>query len=46
MSTCLDAESNLCYTELDAEQDYDSGCVGRRAGRRSNGVRRAIMHPR
>ena len=41
----FDWQSNLCYTNLDAEQDHDFSGDGCRAGSGSDGLRRAIVHP-
>jgi hypothetical protein len=45
MNTFLDARSNLCYTQVDAEQDHNFDGDGRRAFCGSGGSRLAIMHP-
>jgi hypothetical protein len=36
----------LCYTSLNAEQDHDFGGDSSRTGGGSDGLRRAIVHPR
>ena len=45
MNAFLDARSNLCYTQVDVEQDHNFDGDGRRAFCGSGGSRRAIMHP-
>jgi hypothetical protein len=45
MNAFLDARSNLCYTQINVEQDdnfVDDGC---RAFHGSGGFRRAIVYP-
>jgi hypothetical protein len=44
-TVCFDGQSNLCYTNFDAEQDHDCSGDGCRADGGSHGVRRAIVHP-
>ena len=46
MNALLDAESNLWYTNLDAEQDHDFSGYGCHAGGSPCRIRRAIVHPR
>jgi hypothetical protein len=41
----LDARSNVCYTEINVEQDHDFGGDGCRAPHGPGGFHRAIMHP-
>ncbi len=45
MNDVLDARSNLCYTQVNAEQDHDFDGDGRRAFCGSGRFRRAIMPP-
>jgi hypothetical protein len=45
MNTFLDARSNLCYTQVDVEQDHHFVGDGLRAFYGSGGFHRAIMHP-
>ncbi len=45
MNTFLDARSNLCYTQVNVEQDPNFVGDGRRAFHGSGGPCRAIMHP-
>jgi len=45
MNAFLDARSNLCYTQVNAEQDHNFHGDGRRAFHGSGGSCRAIMHP-
>jgi hypothetical protein len=44
MNTFLDARSNLCYTQVDVEQDHNFDGDGRRAFYGSGGSRLAVMH--
>ncbi len=45
MNAFLDARSNLCYTQINVEQDHHFGGDGRCAFGSSGGFHRAIMHP-
>ena len=45
MNALLDARSNLCYTQINVEQDHNLDGDGRRAFYGSGGSRRAIVHP-
>ncbi len=44
MNALLDARSNLCYTQINAEQDHNLSGDGCRAFYSSGGSRRAIVH--
>ncbi|PYJ91102.1 MAG: hypothetical protein DME62_15885, partial [Verrucomicrobia bacterium] len=44
LNAFLDARSNLCYTQVNAEQDYNFDGDGRRAFHGSGGPCCAIMH--
>jgi hypothetical protein len=44
LNAFLDAWSNLCYTQIDVEQDHNFGRDGCRALYESGGSRAAIMH--
>jgi hypothetical protein len=44
MNDFLDARSNLCYTEINVEQDHDFAGDGCRAFHGSGGSGRAIVH--
>jgi hypothetical protein len=45
MNALLDARSNLCYTQINVEQDHNVDGDGRRAFCGSCGSCRAIVHP-
>jgi hypothetical protein len=45
MNALLDARSNLCYTQINVEQDHNFNGDSYRAFYGSGGSRRAIMHP-
>jgi hypothetical protein len=45
LNALLDARSNLCYTQINVEQDHNLDGDGYRASYGSGGSRRAIMHP-
>jgi len=45
MNAFLDARSNLCYTQVNAEQDHSFDGDGRRRFHGSGGSRHAIVHP-
>jgi len=45
MNALLDARSNLCYTQINVEQDHSFADDGCRAFYGSGGPRRAIVHP-
>jgi len=45
MNAFLDARSNLCYTQINVEQDHNLSGDGCRAFYGSGGLRRAIVHP-
>ena len=45
LNAVLDARSNLCYTQVNVEQDHNLDGDGRCAFYSSGGPRRAIMHP-
>ena len=45
LNAFLDAWSNLCYTQVNVEQDHNFDGDGCRAFYGSDGSRRAIMHP-
>jgi len=45
LNAFLDAWSNLCYTQVNVEQDHSLSGDGYRAFYSSGGPRRAIMHP-
>ena len=45
MNAFLDARSNLCYTQINVEQDHSFDGHGRRASYGSGGSRCAIVHP-
>jgi len=45
LNAFLDASSNLCYTQVNVEQDHSLSGDGYRAFYSSGGPRRAIMHP-
>jgi hypothetical protein len=45
MNAFLDARSNLCYTQINVEQDHNFDGNGRRAFHGSGGSRRPIVHP-
>ena len=44
LNAFLDARSNLCYKELNVEQDHNFGRDGCRALYESGGSRTAIVH--
>ncbi len=46
LNAFLDVWSNACYTQGNAEQDHDFSGDRCRATRGSDGLRRAIVHPR
>jgi hypothetical protein len=46
MNAFLDVPSNLCYTQVNVEQDHGLGGDGYRRARSSDGRYRAIVHPR
>jgi hypothetical protein len=46
LNAFLDAWPNACYTQGYAEQDHDFSGDGCRPGSGSDGLRRAIVHPR
>ncbi len=45
LNAFLDARSNLCYTQVNVEQDHSFAGDGCRALYGPGGSRRAIMHP-
>ena len=45
MNAFLDARSNLCYTQVNVEQDHTFAGDGCRAGYSSGRFHSAIMHP-
>jgi len=45
LNAFLDARSNLCYTQINVEQDHHFDRNGGRAFHGSGGSYRAIMHP-
>jgi hypothetical protein len=45
LNALLDARSNLCYTQINVEQDHNFDGDGYRAFHSSGGSRRAIVHP-
>ena len=45
MNAFLDARSNLCYTQINVEQDHSFDDHGRRAFHWSGESCRAIVHP-
>jgi hypothetical protein len=45
MNALLDARSNLCYTQVNVEQDHTFDGHGCRAFYGSGGSGRAIVHP-
>ena len=45
MNTFLDARSNLCYTQVNVEQDHSFAGDGCRAVHGSGGPCRAIVYP-
>ncbi len=45
LNAVLDARSNLCYTQVNVEQDHNLDGDGRCAFYGSGGSRRAIVHP-
>jgi hypothetical protein len=45
LNASLDAQSKLCYTAINVEQDHNFDGDGCRAFHGSGGSRRAIMHP-
>ena len=45
LNAVLDARSNLCYTQVNVEQDHSLSGDGYRAFYSSGEPRRAIMHP-
>jgi hypothetical protein len=45
LNAFLDAWSNLCYTQINVEQDHNFDGDGRRAFYGSGRFRRAIVHP-
>ncbi len=45
MNASLDARSNLCYTQINVEQDHHFVGDGRCAFHRSGSCQRAIVHP-
>lgn len=46
LNAFLDAWSNACYTQGNAEQDHDCSSDGCRAGGGSRGISCAIVHSR
>ena len=45
LNGCLDARSNLCYTQVNAQQDHSFDGDGRRRLYGSDRSRHAIVHP-
>jgi hypothetical protein len=45
MNAFLDSRSNLCYTQVNVEQDHNLDGDGCRALYGSGGCRREIVHP-
>ena len=46
LNAFLDVRSNLCYTQVDAQQDYDFSGDGCHAGRSAASILHPIVHPR
>jgi hypothetical protein len=45
LNAFLDAWSNLCYTQINVEQDHNLDGNRRRAFHGSGGCRREVVHP-
>jgi hypothetical protein len=45
LNAFLDGRSNLCYTQINVEQDHNLDSDGRRAFHGSGGCRREVVHP-